>query len=168
MQLIKYRDKFPKIGKNVFLAEGVKIIGDVTIADNVNIWYNTVIRGDVAPVTIGANTNIQDGTIIHTSRFEGPTHIGAGVTIGHKALIHACNIEDSTFIGMGSIIMDYAKIEKFAYVAAGALISPNKVVKSEELWIGAPAKFKRTITKEEKNYIKESEINYLNLAKEYM
>jgi carbonic anhydrase/acetyltransferase-like protein (isoleucine patch superfamily) len=167
MQLLSYRDKKPQIHDSAFIAEGAIIIGDVTIGEQSNIWFNSVIRGDVARVEIGKQTNIQDGTIIHTSRYNGPTIIGDRVTIGHKALIHACTIEDEAFIGMSATIMDKAIIEKYGFVAAGALVPPGKVIKSKELWSGVPAKFTRYLTQQEVDYITESSDNYVNLAAEY-
>lgn len=165
--LIKYKDISPRIHESVYIAEGAYIIGDVTIAEESNIWFTTVIRGDVASVTIGKGTNVQDGVVIHTSRFNGPTSIGDYVTIGHRAIIHACTLQTHSFIGMGAVIMDYAVVEEFGFVAAGALVSPGKVVKSGELWAGVPAKYIRDLTAEEVEHIKKSARNYITLSSEY-
>src|ERR1700761_59284 len=102
-KLLPFKDKYPVIDKSVFIADGTMIIGDVTIGKNSNIWFNCVLRGDVAPISIGEGTNVQDGSIIHTSRFNGPTTIGNNITIGHMALLHACTIKDNAFIGMRSV-----------------------------------------------------------------
>jgi carbonic anhydrase/acetyltransferase-like protein (isoleucine patch superfamily) len=118
-KLITFKDTKPTIHKSAFLANGVVIAADVTIAENANIWFNSVIRGDVSPVTIGKNTNIQDGSVIHTSRFNGPTHIGDNVTVGHLALLHACIIEDNAFIGMQAAVMDKVVVEEYGFVGAG-------------------------------------------------
>ena len=166
-QLIKYKDHYPKIDPAAFIAAGAVIAGDVTIAQNASIWFNSVLRGDVAPITVGACTNIQDGTVVHTSRFDGPTFIGKNITIGHLALIHACTIKDNAFIGMQSTIMDKAIIEEYAFIAAGSLVTPNKVVKSRELWAGSPAKFIRKITEEEVDFMHGNIKNYMDLAREY-
>ena len=165
--LIKYKNISPQIHQSVYLSEGTYIIGDVKIAEDSNIWFGTVIRGDVAPVTIGKGVNVQDGSVIHTSRFNGPTHIGDYVTIGHGAIIHACTLATHSFIGMRAVIMDKAIVEEFGFVAAGAVVSPGKVVKSRQLWAGVPAKYIRDLTTEEVEHIKESAINYMNLAADY-
>jgi carbonic anhydrase/acetyltransferase-like protein (isoleucine patch superfamily) len=167
MKLLTYRDKKPQIHNSVFIAKGAIIIGQVSIGEQSSIWFNSVIRGDVAKVEIGKQTNIQDGTIIHTSRNDGPTIIGDRVTIGHRALIHACTIHDEAFIGMSATVMDKAIIEKYGFIAAGALIPPGKVIKSKELWAGVPAKFIRYLNQEEIDYIAKSSDNYVSLAAEY-
>jgi carbonic anhydrase/acetyltransferase-like protein (isoleucine patch superfamily) len=165
--LIKYKSKSPEIHKSVYLAEGTYIIGDVKIDEDSSVWFASVIRGDVAPVSIGKGTNIQDGAVIHTSRYNGPTHIGDYVTIGHSAVVHACTLHNYAFVGMKALVMDKAIIEEFGFVAAGAVISPGKIVKSRELWAGVPAKYIRDLTAEEVEKIKESATNYIVLAKDY-
>ena len=166
-KIIKFKGLNPKIDNNAFIAHGSIIAGDVTVAEYSGIWFNCVLRGDVNPITVGSRTNIQDGTIIHTSRFEGPTSIGDNVTIGHLALIHACTIRNNAFIGMQSTIKDKAIIEEYAFIAAGSLVTPGKIVKSRELWAGSPAKFIRRITEEEVRFMQDNIENYIDLAKEY-
>ena len=163
-----YNNLKPQIANSAFIAVGSRIIGDVKIADNCSIWYNTVLRGDVDYIKIGSNTNIQDGSVVHTSIYNGPTNIGANVTIGHMALIHSCTIEDYAFIGMHSTIMDKARVEPYSMVAAGALISPGKIVKTGELWAGVPGKFIRKLTTKEIEHIKISSKTYVEHAKEYL
>lgn len=167
IMLIKYKNTSPKIDASVFVADGAYIVGDVTIASDSSIWFSTVIRGDVAPVTIGKGCNIQDGTVIHTSRFNGPTHIGDYVTIGHSAVIHACTLETHSFIGMRAVVMDKAVVKEFGFVAAGAVVSPGKVVESRQLWAGVPAKYIRDLSAEEVENIKESARNYMQLGRDY-
>lgn len=168
ISLIPYLDKKPNIKDSVFIGDFTAIIGDVHIGEKSNIWYNCTLRGDVAPIYIGENTNIQDGTVIHTSRFNGATHIGSNVTVGHKAMIHACNIKDYAFIGMGSIILDNVIVEEYGMVAAGALISPGKVVKSRELWAGIPARIIRVLTDKDIELIEDSAKHYVKLAGHYL
>jgi len=166
-KLVAFKEKYPVIHESVFLAAGVVIAADVSIAENTNIWFNSVIRGDVAPVIIGKNTNIQDGTVIHTSRFDGPTHIGDNITVGHMALLHACTVEDNAFIGMQAAVMDKAIVEEYGFVGAGSLVSPGKIVKRKELWMGRPAKFVRMVTDEEIDFMRGNVRNYLDLSNEY-
>lgn len=166
--LVKYKSITPKIHKSTYIADGAYIIGDVKIEEDSSIWFASVVRGDVAPVTIGKGTNIQDGCVIHTSRFNGPTHIGNYVTVGHSAVVHACTLHDYSFIGMKALIMDKVIVEEFGFVAAGAVVSPGKTVKSKELWAGVPAKYVRNLTDDEIEHIKQSAKNYIALAKDYM
>lgn len=164
---INYKNLTPQIHREAYIAEGAIIAGDVSIEKNSSIWFNSVIRGDVARVSIGSNTNIQDGSVVHTSRFNGPTIIGNNITIGHMALIHACTIEDNAFIGMQAIIMDNAIVEEYGFVAAGSLVSPSKIIRKAELWVGRPAKFVRMITDEEKEFMQDNMRNYVELSRSY-
>ena len=175
--LIAYRNIFPKIDDTAFIARDAIISGDVVIGKNSGIWFGCVIRGDVTKITIGDFTNIQDKTILHGTRAnhaqnktgnDGATvSIGNYVTIGHNAIIHACTIENYCFIGMGSIIMDLAIVREFGMLAAGAVLTPGKIVGSEEIWAGNPAKFFRKMTQSEIDYIKISAENYAELAMDY-
>lgn len=175
--ILTYRGISPAIDPSAFVAHTAIISGDVKIGKNSGIWYGCVLRGDVTKITVGENTNIQDNTVLHGTRpnhaqnktgAEGaPVLIGDHVTIGHNAIIHACIIEDYAFVGMGSIIMDLARVEKFGMLAAGAVLTPGKIVKSGQIWAGNPAKYFRDMTEAEKNYIKISADNYAELAREY-
>lgn len=136
MIIIPYKGIKPNIHKTAYIAPSSSIIGDVKIGSKSSIWFNTVLRGDVESIKIGNNNNIQDGSVIHTSSFNGPVEIGDNITIGHLSLIHACIIHNNAFIGMSSTIMDYAVIEEYAFVAAGSLVPPKKIIKSKELWMG--------------------------------
>lgn len=166
--IITYQNIFPEIAKSAYVAPNCTIIGDVKVGDYSSVWFNVTIRGDVNPIRIGNNTNVQDGSVIHTSRFNGPVMIGDNVTIGHLSLIHACTIGNNAFIGMNSTIMDYSIIEEHAFIAAGSLIPPNKIVKSYELWMGSPAKFIRHLTDKDLEYMKDNIKSYTNLAATYI
>ncbi|MFN7038669.1 MAG: gamma carbonic anhydrase family protein [Alphaproteobacteria bacterium] len=167
-QIYPYLEKTPLIPKDCFIAPNAIIVGDVKIGSHSSIWFNSTIRGDVASITIGDKTNIQDGSVIHVCRNDGPTIIGSEVTIGHKVLVHACTIQDRAFIGMGSILMDKVIVETNAMVAAGSLVTPGKIIRSGELWAGSPAKFFRKLTEEEIKYFSVSAENYAMHAKEYI
>lgn len=166
--ILPYKGILPKIAEGAFIAPGSHIIGDVEIGSKAGIWFNCVIRGDVAEIRIGDRTNIQDGTVIHVTRNGHPTIIGSGVTVGHSALLHACRLEDGCFVGMGATIMDDSVVETGAMVAAGALVTPRKIVKSGQLWAGSPAKYLRDLTAEESAFIKVSEENYVKHVEEYL
>jgi carbonic anhydrase/acetyltransferase-like protein (isoleucine patch superfamily) len=165
--IFPYKGIFPTIHQGSFIAPTASIIGDVTIGNGSGVWFNCVIRGDVEPVTIGENTNIQDGSVIHCTRGGGKTIIGSNVTIGHKALIHACQLQDTCFVGMGAILMDNVLVETGGMVAAGSLITPNKIIRKGEIWAGNPAKFFRKLTPAEADFIMISAENYRQHVEEY-
>ena len=164
----QYEGMWPNVEENVFVAPGAKIIGKVNLKNNVNIWFNCVLRGDVGSINIAEGANIQDGTIIHVSRSNlGDTNIGKHVTIGHKALIHACSLNDECFVGMGATIMDGAVIGKHSMVAAGSVVPPNKMIKEGELWRGIPSKFVRKLDKKEIINNVETAKHYVKLSQQY-
>ena len=144
--------KAPRIHSSAFIAPGCRILGDVEIGPDASIWYNCVIRADVHRVVIGARTNVQDGTVIHCDspkpkRPEGfPTIIGDDVLIGHLAMVHGTVLEDRAFVGLGAIVMDGCRIESDGMLAAGAMLTPGKVIASRQLWGGRPAAYMRDLT----------------------
>lgn len=166
--ILPYFDKSPKIDSKAFIAPGASIIGDVQIGGGSGIWFGCVVRGDVAAISIGKNSNIQDGTIIHVTRGGYNTIIGDNVTVGHRCMLHACKLNDNSFVGMDSIVMDEAVVESHAMVAAGSLVTNGKIIKSGEIWAGRPAKFFRKMTQEEIDYIAISANNYRKHAEEYL
>jgi gamma-carbonic anhydrase len=144
--------KSPRIHDSAFIAPGCRIIGDVEIGPDASVWYNCVIRGDANRVVIGARTNIQDGTIVHCDspkpkRPEGfATIIGDDVLIGHLAMVHGCVLEDRAFVGLGAIVMDGCRIESDGMLAAGAMLTPGKVIGARQMWLGRPAAYVRHLT----------------------
>lgn len=166
--IFPFKGIMPTIGEHCFIAPTASIIGKVEIGEYSSVWFNTVLRGDVEKITIGSNTNIQDGTVIHVTNGGFPTKIGSYVTIGHKALLHACTLEDNSFIGMDSTIMDRAIVESGGWVAAGSLVTEGKVIKSGEVWAGRPARFFRNLTPEESAFIESSARNYVTYSREYL
>jgi carbonic anhydrase/acetyltransferase-like protein (isoleucine patch superfamily) len=168
--ILPYCNILPRIDPSAFIAPGATIIGDVEIGPYANIWFNCVIRGDDAPIRIGAGANIQDGTVVHVT-FELGEHIectiGEEAAIGHMALLHACRIEPGALVGMKACVMDRSVVEKGAMVAAGAVVTPRKRVKSGELWAGTPARFARMLKPEEQEYMRWVTTHYRELAEEY-
>ena len=166
MAIYQYKDLIPTVGKNTFIADSVDIIGDVKIGDGVSIWFNSVLRGDVAPITIGDNTNVQDCSMIHVDR-ELPTIIGSGVTIGHKVTLHGCTIGNNCLIGMDSVVLDHVEIGENSLVAAGSVVTPGKKFPPRSLIMGSPAKLVRELSVDEANkYGKHFEV-YSELAATY-
>lgn len=148
-KLFPYKTLFPDIHNSVFLASGVKLIGDVKIGKNSSVWYNCVIRGDVHYVNIGEDTNVQDLSMLHVTNNKFPLNIGNKVTIGHSVKLHGCTIQDLSLIGIGAIILDGAIVEEYSLVAAGTVIKPGFIVPSGKMVAGVPGKIIRDLTKEE-------------------
>jgi gamma-carbonic anhydrase len=144
VSIIAIDGKVPRIADSAFIAPGCRIIGDVTIGEEASIWYNCVIRADVDRVVIGARSNIQDGSIIHCD-MGFPTIIGDDCLIGHLAMVHGCTLEDRAFVGLGAIVMNGCVIGGDAMLAAGAMLTPNKIMAPREQWGGRPAKKMRDL-----------------------
>ncbi|MGE5681724.1 MAG: gamma carbonic anhydrase family protein [Bacillota bacterium] len=148
-KLFPYTDKFPRIHDSVFLASGVKIIGDVEIGEDSSVWYNTVIRGDVHYIKIGSMTNVQDCSMLHVTNGKYPLNIGNSVTIGHSVKLHGCTLMDLCLVGIGAIVLDGAVVEEKSMIAAGTVIRPKFVVPTGKLVAGVPGKIVRDLTEEE-------------------
>lgn len=167
MSLFPYRGKLPDISPEAFVAPTAAIIGDVEIGAGTSIWFNCVVRGDVDIIRIGANSNLQDGSVVHVTTARFGTFIGDNVTIGHMATIHGCTLENGCFIGMRATIMDGCVVESGAMVAAGAMLTPGKRARAGELWAGQPARPVRPLTPEEKAMIERIPGHYVDLGREY-
>ena len=165
--ILPYKDVWPRIAATAFVAPNATIIGDVEIGAGASVWFGCVVRGDVQPIRIGANTNIQDGAILHATSGVVPVLIGAGVTVGHQAILHGCTLEGGSFIGMQACVMDGAVVTTGAMVAACALVTPGKRVPEGELWGGSPAHLMRKLSTKEGAYIGETALHYVELANTY-
>jgi carbonic anhydrase/acetyltransferase-like protein (isoleucine patch superfamily) len=170
--ILPYQGVLPRIAADAFIASTAVVIGAVEIGPEASIWFGCVLRGDSNTISVGARTNIQDGTIIHVNHErEGAagtrTVIGSDVTVGHMALLHACTIEDGAFIGMKACIMDGVVVESGGMVAAGALVTPGKRVRKGELWAGSPAKLMRPLSDKEMAYFAYSAKHYCDVAASY-
>lgn len=165
--VVSFEGHTPTIGPGVFIAPGAHVIGQVTLAQDANIWHNCVIRGDDMPITIGERTNIQDLSMIHVTTGMFGCHIGADVTVGHRAIIHACTIGDRCLIGMGAIILDGAVIEDDCMIAAGSIIGPGKRIESGSMMMGAPGRFKRLLTEQDIQMHILSALHYVETAQRH-
>jgi len=168
MPIHPFKTVLPTIDKSVFIASSADIIGDVVIGQNSSVWFNCTVRGDVNEVRVGQGTNIQDNSVIHVAELGQGTYIGNNVTIGHMVLLHACTIEDNAMVGNQACVMDNAKIETGGFLAAGALLTPGKIVKSGEVWAGSPAKKMRLINEKDLEFIKINSHRYQRLAQLYL
>jgi gamma-carbonic anhydrase len=173
MPIIKpFNGQWPTIHPTAFIAENAVIVGNVTVGAQASIWYNCVLRGDVAPIVIGERSNIQDGTVIHVASEtlggqERGTIVGHSVTVGHMALLHACTLEDACFVGMKACIMDGATVKTGAMVGAGSLVTARKQLETGQLYTGNPATAKRALTPSETAFIQTSADFYVNLASQH-
>ncbi len=140
--------KAPTLGRNVFVAPGAQLIGDVRLGDGVSVWYNAVIRADIAPVIVGPGTNIQDGSVLHVD-VATPLIIGANVSIGHMATVHGCTVEDECLIGIHATVLSHARIRRHSVVGAAALVPEGRDYPERSLLVGVPARAARQVTQEE-------------------
>jgi len=166
--LYRYQSEAPKFSDSTFIAPNATIIGNVELAEDVSIWFNTVVRGDVNTISIGARTNIQDGSVLHVTFEEWPLKIGSNVTVGHGAILHGCTIEDHCLIGMGARVLDGAKIGQYCLVAAGSLVREGERVPPNSLVAGVPAIVKRSLTEDEIAKIKRSAKRYVGYKNQYL
>jgi carbonic anhydrase/acetyltransferase-like protein (isoleucine patch superfamily) len=161
-----FKGKSPQLHPTVYVAPGVQLIGDIEAAENVSIWFNTVIRADNAKVTIGKGSNIQDGSILHVDP-TFPLVIGEHVTVGHGVILHGCTVEDGALIGMGSTVLNGAVIGAGAIVGAGALVPEGMRVPPGTLAVGVPAKVIRELTPENIERAKRGAHSYVQKGGEY-
>ncbi len=172
--IYRFMRERPSLGERVFIDPAAHVSGAVTLGDDVSIWPMAVLRGDVNRITVGARSNIQDGSVLHVTHEsaaapEGrPLVIGADVTVGHAAILHACTIGDRCLIGMGAIVMDGALIEPDSLIAGGAVVTPGTVVPSGTLWRGNPARQARELSAREIAYHPYSAAHYVRLKNLYL
>lgn len=164
--VIAYKGVQPKIDESVFLAPSATVVGDVTIGEGSSVWFNAVVRGDFQPIKIGKNCNVQDNATVHVMTNETTT-IGDEVSIGHNAIVHARKIGNNCLIGMGSIILGYVDIGDNVVIGAGTMITQNKKIPSNSLVYGEPAQIVRALRDDEIEALRQSALNYTEVAKNY-
>jgi len=162
-----FRGMTPQIAPGVMIAPGAQIIGDVELGENVSVWYNAVLRGDMAKITVGKNSNVQDNSTLHCE-IGMVLVVGENVTIGHNAILHSCTVGDGSLIGMGAVLLNESNVGKNCLIAAGSLLTPRTVIPDNSMVMGSPAKVKRELTVEEIEDIQSNAAEYVSLAKEYM
>ncbi|WP_165008240.1 gamma carbonic anhydrase family protein [Neisseria yangbaofengii] len=173
MPIRPYTYHTPDIHDTCFVDDTAVVIGRVSLAEQANVWPLVVMRGDVNHIRIGARTNIQDGSVLHVTGVReqkpkgSPLIIGEDVTIGHKVILHGCTVGNRVLVGMGAIVLDDAVIDDEVMIGAGGVVPPGKHLQSGFLYLGSPARQIRALTDEEKMFLKQSAVNYVNLAQEY-
>ncbi len=166
MSVFTLGEKRPQIASSAWIAPNATVIGDVRLAANASIWWNAVLRGDNDPISIGENSNIQDGSVLHTD--EGvPMNIGANVTVGHLVMLHGCAVGDGSLIGIGSIILNRAVIGRNCIVGANTLIPEGKVYPDRVLIVGSPGKVMRELSDEDVARLQGSAAHYVENARRY-
>jgi carbonic anhydrase/acetyltransferase-like protein (isoleucine patch superfamily) len=166
MPIYSLGEKQPQLGDDAWVAPNATVIGDVRLGANASIWWNATLRGDNDPIHIGENSNIQDGSVLHTD--EGvPMHIGANVTVGHLVMLHGCTVGDGSLIGIGSIVLNGAVIGKNSIVGANTLIPEGKTYPDRVLIVGSPGKVVRELSDEEVGRLSHAADHYVNNARRY-
>ena len=173
MAIRKYKSFIPKVAETAWVDESAVVIGKCVLGEEVSIWPNATLRGDVNDIIIGNRSNIQDGSVVHTTH-ESETSkgskciVGKDVTIGHNVVLHGCIIEDECLIGMGSVVLDNAVVQSHVLVGANSLVPPGKVLESGYLYMGSPVKQVRPLTEKEIAFFKYSAAHYVKLKNEYL
>src|ERR1700752_2215874 len=156
-----YKGIAPTVPASCYVDESAQLIGDVVLGENSSIWMNAVVRGDVNSIRIGANSNIQDCSVLHGMLNQWPVIVGDWVTVGHSVTLHGCVVEDRCLIGMGVIILNGARIGAGSIIAAGTLIPEGTVVEPRSLWMGLPGKMRKQLTDHDQETILRYGKNYL-------
>lgn len=167
MALRPFKGVLPTLHPGAWVEDSAQVIGDVVLGEGCSVWYNSVLRGDVQPIRIGARTNIQDLSMVHVTSFTHATTIGEDVTVGHRVILHGCTIGDRVLVGMGAIVMDGVVIGEDSIIGAGALLTPGTQVPPGSLVVGSPGRVKRPITDEERHFLHLSASHYVELAREH-
>lgn len=167
MTIMAFEGHVPRIPASVTLMPGCVVVGDVEFGEGCSVWFNTVVRGDVNWIRIGANTNIQDGAVLHVTNGSAPLRIGSGVTIGHLAMLHGCTVENHCLIGMQATVLDGVIVGEESLVAAGAVVLENTIIPPRSLVAGVPAKVRRSLTDEEVALLHKSEANYIGYCQRF-
>jgi gamma-carbonic anhydrase len=161
-----YRDKRPKLGERAWVDGSAQVIGDVELGDDASVWMNSVVRGDVNRVRLGARTNVQDNCVLHGTA-QHPTSLADDVTVGHSVTLHGCTVESRCLIGIGATVLNGAVIGEESIVAAGALVPENMVVPPRSLVMGAPASVRRGVSVEERAGLRRYASNYVDYKEDY-
>ncbi|MBP8718240.1 MAG: gamma carbonic anhydrase family protein [Candidatus Atribacteria bacterium] len=164
--ILKYRNKAPVIDDTSLVVENATLIGEVYVGQYSSIWFSAVLRADLAYISIGNHTSVQDGTVIHVAE-NLPTKVGNYVTIGHGAILHGCMVKDYALIGSGANILDEVVIEENSIIAAGTVVTPKTVIPANSMVMGVPGKVVREITPEERFLLREHAAAYVELMKNY-
>jgi carbonic anhydrase/acetyltransferase-like protein (isoleucine patch superfamily) len=163
-----YQGRMPRFAEGCYIDVSAQVIGDVALGPNSSVWMNAVLRGDVHSIRVGANSNVQDCSVLHGQRNQYPVIVGDWVTIGHNATVHGCVVEDAVLIGMGVTILNDCRIGEGSIIAAGCVLPEHTVVPPRTLWAGVPGKMRRELGEEDRKLILKYAQNYLDYTKIYL
>lgn len=163
-----YKGVTPTVPPSCYVDESAQLIGDVVLGENASVWMNAVLRGDVHSIRLGANSNIQDCSVLHGMLNQWPVIVGDWVTVGHSVTLHGCVVEDRCLIGMGVVILNGARIGAGSIIAAGTLIPEGTIVEPRSLWMGVPGKFRKQLGDEDQETILRYTTNYLGYKEQYL
>lgn len=167
MALRAFRGVSPRIHPGCFVDDSAQVVGDVELGEDSSIWLNSVLRGDVNPIRIGKRTNIQDLSLIHVTSQRDSTHVGDDVTVGHHVVLHGCSVGNRVLVGMGAILLDGVEVGDECIIGAGTLLTPGTKILPGSLVVGSPGRVKRPVTEEEREFLVQSALHYVQLAAEY-
>ena len=159
-------EKMPKVDKDTFVADSASVIGDVELADGVNIWFGAVLRGDLEKISIDSGSNVQDNSTIHTD-FGIPCRVGKNVTVGHNVILHSCDIDDNVIVGMGSTVLNGAKVGKNCLIGANSLVTHKLPYEDGVLIMGQPAKIIRKLTEDQIKHIFDNADHYVKNGRHF-
>ncbi len=165
--IVRLQDWTPQVDPTCYVAPNATIIGQVMLARGVSIWFGAVVRGDMAPITIGEETNVQDLAMVHVD-YDTPTVIGSRVVVGHRAIVHGATVGDDCIIGMGAILLNRSQVGSNCIVAAGSVVREDFVVPDGSLVAGVPAVVKRPLTPKESERIRRNATDYATRAQLYL
>ena len=165
--ILEFNGKYPKLDQAVFVAGNAMVIGDVEIGARSNVWFNSIVRGDVNYIRIGSDVTIQDACVLHVEKDLHPLFIEDGVALGHRAVAHGCRIKKGSLIGIGAIVLNGAEVGEESIVGAGAVVTPNTVIPPRTLALGTPAKVVRPLDEKDLQMIRRTIENYQNLKEIY-
>jgi carbonic anhydrase/acetyltransferase-like protein (isoleucine patch superfamily) len=154
----------PTVDPDAFVAWNAEVAGAASIGKDVSVWFSTTVRADMAPVSIGAGSNLQDGTVVHVDR-DTPTIVGENVTVGHRVILHGCKVGDGSLIGMGAIMLNGSEVGPGSIVGAGALVTQGKKFPARSMLIGSPARLVREVTDEEAARSLENARRYVEMGR---
>ena len=163
-----YKGVTPTVLPSCYVDESAQLIGDVVLGENASVWMNAVLRGDVHSIRVGANSNIQDCSVLHGMLNQWPVIVGDWVTVGHSVTLHGCVVEDRCLIGMGVVILNGARIGAGSIIAAGTLIPEGTIVEPRSLWMGVPGKFRKQLNDDDQETILRYGRNYLGYKENYL
>lgn len=164
--IINYKKHTPVVHESAFVADNATVAGKVTLEENASVWFGAVLRGDLQPITVGKNSNVQDNVTVHVG-IKDPVVIGEGVTIGHNAVIHSAKIGDNSLIGMGAVVLDGAEIGKNCIIGAGSVVTAGTVIPDNSMALGIPAKVVKSLNPVQTASNKVNALSYVKLAKDY-